>query len=126
MTAAEELILRIFSQLSPSQAHALVAWIQGGGFRPLLDWKQEKDGERCIVGLYTLRVWRDLQRERVWWGWDICKYEGKYLRRSAYTQNDPRQEAERAFITVLIDDMNSLEESVKRQSALTSGLRVVK
>lgn len=128
MTEREALTLRILAQLEPAQVMELAAWVECRGTEPILAWKTEKDGLlwTLLAGAYTARVERMPVKEEPRWAWEVCKRD--YLRRSAWEANAALaiRQAERALFSFILADLATLEEAMKRQASLTSGLRVVR
>ncbi len=124
MTEREALTLRLLAQLEPAQVMELAAWVESRGTEPILAWKTEKEGLLWTLeaGAYTARVERTLVAGKIVCSWEVLK--GRWLRASA--PDGGHRLAERALFGFLLEDLASLEEAVRRQSSLTSGLRVVR
>ncbi len=122
MTPQEEMVLRALSALTPPEALLLVAAVKDGACGPLLDWKVQDGVFMLDVGAYSAQVWSVVAGARIEWPWEVCK--GQWRRASA--PDGGQRLAERALFGFLLEDLASLEEAAKRQSRLTSGLRVAR
>ena len=122
MTPQEEMVLRTLSLLTPPEALLLVTAVKDGVCGPLLEWNVQDGVFMLEAGAYSARVWRQMVETRIEWPWEVCK--GQWRRASA--PNGGQRQAERALFGFLLEDLASLEEAAKRQSSLTSGLRVAR